>query len=377
MASPNFSRSKRKKPLSLRSRSGSSGPKPAPVSNSVKKVTSEVANWSPLQTEIQLSRLSLSPQATRKHEVNIESSLDVSSEGDQLVYGCGWPGLLIASLNVRTGTLSRLPVPVPSNPNALQSTDSDDLPKLADTKASCLCFVGSKQLWVGTERGTLHVFSSAREEDRTRDHKLLQLHDSVLCITTRPESQRFQSVYVGTASGRLVVFSGYQCVYLSACLSVCIYVCTGATDGNGGLLDPFAVQTSIDLMSGANRPYRGSAPIRSAAFADNGMLWCGVGMFIVIVNPESLKIEHEFKAEAPKYRCTPCLARLLFLYGLISVLREVAEGSPKVSSTAHGLRIVAHLVPSDVGMWSACWHAPAVYLWDIHNYTLKTEIVSK
>jgi hypothetical protein len=143
-------------------------------------------------------------------------------------------------------------------------------------------------------------------------------------------------VYVGTASGRLVVFSG-------------------ATDTNGGLIDPFAVQTSIDLMTGVNRPYRGSAPIRSAAFADNGMLWCGVGMSIVIINPDSLTIKHEFRAEAPK---------------------EAVE-VPQKGNTAHGRLLVAHLVPSDVGMWSACWHAPAVYLWDIHNYALKTEIVSK
>lgn len=79
--------------------------------------------------------------------------------------------------------------------------------------------------------------------------------------------------------------------------------CVGATDANGGLLDPFAVQNSIDLVSGANRPYTGSAPIKSAAFADNGRLWCGVGMSIVVVDPHSLKIQHEFKAEAPKYRC--------------------------------------------------------------------------
>jgi hypothetical protein len=101
------------------------------------------------------------------------------------------------------------------------------------------------------------------------------------------------------------------------CLSVrlpewVVYVYIGATDTNGGLIDPFAVQTSIDLMTGVNRPYRGSAPIRSAAFADNGMLWCGVGMSIVIINPDSLTIKHEFRAEAPKYRNTPYLATFLF-----------------------------------------------------------------
>lgn len=59
------------------------------------------------------------------------------------------------------------------------------------------------------------------------------------------------------------------------------------------------------------------------------------------------------------------------------VCRETAVGSLRTDGPARGRVIVAHLVPSDVGMWSAFWHAPAVYLWDIHNYTLKTEIVSK
>lgn len=181
---------------------------PAPISVVAKKGKSEVANWSPKRTDIQLNQLALCPQSVMSSNAGLESSLDVGSEGQQLVYGCGYPGLLIASLNIRDGALSRLPVPAPSNPNDLQSESSDDLAMLADTKATCLFFVGSKQLWVGTEHDTLHVLSSAQEEDGTRDHKLLVLHDSVLCITAGPDLNGSRSVYVGTASGRLVVFSG-------------------------------------------------------------------------------------------------------------------------------------------------------------------------
>lgn len=77
----------------------------------------------------------------------------------------------------------------------------------------------------------------------------------------------------------------------------------GPTDSHGGLTDPFADQLCIDLMSGVNRRYTGSAPIKTATFADNGRLWCGVGMSIMVFDPKTLTIDYEFKAEAPRYYC--------------------------------------------------------------------------
>ena len=186
----------------------SATPTSKPVSKS--KGTSEVANWSPLQTDVHINQLAVCPKYRTSDKASIESSLDVREKQEQLVYGCGYPGLLIASLNVRTGALSRLPVPVPRNPNALQSIDhdTDELHVLADTKATCLVFVGSWQVWIGTEHDTLHVLNCACDENAIQSHNLLQLHDSVLCVIPGPEVDGSRSVYAGTASGRLVMFTG-------------------------------------------------------------------------------------------------------------------------------------------------------------------------
>ena len=89
----------------------------------------------------------------------------------------------------------------------------------------------------------------------------------------------------------------------------------------------------------------GRAPVKAMEMAGNGCLWCGVGSQIVVLN--------------------------------INTLREVArlEAEPDKAYKSHRT-VVSHLVRSPLGIWSACWHANSVQLWDTKTLCRRTAILS-
>ena len=89
----------------------------------------------------------------------------------------------------------------------------------------------------------------------------------------------------------------------------------------------------------------GRAPVKAMVIAGNGSLWCGVGSEIVVLN--------------------------------MSTLQEVTRLDAEPDKAYRSQRsVVSHLVHSPLGIWSACWHANSVQLWDIETLCRRTAILS-
>lgn len=162
-------------------------------------MTGEKSEWSPLETHMKLQHfIWAEPQ-----KPGILSSLlparEVAQASDNvpgaMLWACGSPGLLVASLDLTTGSLERREIPEPPLPprsyllgKEAQSKSKQRFFKdgrsfmqsLSDTKAVSMVCIDDQQLWVGTERGTLHAFSVPDFSD----HHAALLRDVVLCLAT-------------------------------------------------------------------------------------------------------------------------------------------------------------------------------------------------
>ena len=146
------------------------------------------APWSPLETHLKIRNL---VWAEPPPDDTIVSLVDRSPEREdgQHLWACGDPGLLIASFDVASGKLTSKTVPCPTSaPRVFESPGKTKkraaldihtlFSELPSTKAVCLACVGRSQLWVGTERGSLHAI----DVPGFYLHDVAQLDDAVLSI---------------------------------------------------------------------------------------------------------------------------------------------------------------------------------------------------
>ena len=164
------------------------------------------ASWSPLKTgrQKQLGLFVRRPldEDSAEHQNDLESSLDASPR-DQTIYAVGYPSLFLASLNLRTGTLEV--------DTGLASTMNESM--LSNIRPSSVAFVGQSQLWIGTERGTLHVIEKPLVIGgafESRMHEFERLRHAVLCINAGPITSKNRRVYAGKSNGELVIFTGRE-----------------------------------------------------------------------------------------------------------------------------------------------------------------------
>eukprot|EP00117_Sycon_ciliatum_P021762 scpid65089/ scgid4017/ Rho guanine nucleotide exchange factor 10-like protein; GrinchGEF len=351
-------------------------------------IRGEKSTWSPLETPLKLQHF-VWAEAPRP---DILTSLLPAKDGQVPVdtssarlWACGSPGILIASLDVSTGSLSKYSIPNPTYPPRYFQREEKSEKKrkdattlmagLADTKAVSMVCVGGTQLWVGTEGHSLHVL----DVPGFFTHHVAVMRDAVLCLATgeyhiqdgeqaEDENRRTptqsssgtsaadtdnsapntQYEVHGTARGGLH-WTKMTTGGSSDAKATVRYVLAGLANGHivkfsslseegGDMEAPFQEAPTMLRLGGS--------PVKAIVIAADGLAWCGVGTEIVVLQVETLREVTRFDAQ------------------------------PDKAYSSHRRSLVSHLVYSTLGIWSACWHTNSVQLWDTKTFSRRTSILS-
>ena len=253
---------------------------------------------------------------------------------------CGGPGFSIGILDSTTGSLERLPIPVPT----LSFLEAADASNFSLSEVTCMTLAGESQVWAGTETGSLHVFDLA-PGPRLSNHGYSKLPDPVSCL--RAEQGRAISSISSGGDRR----SAIRTEVLVGSTNNTLTIISGEADERGGLRNvarcPRKViqlgrESSIgeENSSGVNCLALVSMPLGPTV---EECYWCGCGPTIVILRRSNWRI-HKWLDHSNTE-------------GVLSSWQNLT-----------------HLEACDYGVWCAVSKSPAMLLWDTRTYTLKLRI---
>ena len=104
----------------------------------------------------------------------------------------------MAVIDCETGNSDQLLVPFPHMPQEQFELLPDDLVEFTFHDISTMTLVGERQLWAGTNSGTLHIFElasspSCNSSFRLKDHSLIKINEPILSMACRPVEYVFPS----------------------------------------------------------------------------------------------------------------------------------------------------------------------------------------
>ena len=289
----------------------------------------------------------------------------------------GGSGFSLGTLDAATGSVDRIPVPLPRLPTYAEAADYVAFTQSPVVSAAVL---GESQLWVGTEAGSLHVFELKQEPQlQLSTHAFTSLDSSVLFIfpsyTILAESQTQASFVSGR---RLDIVMGSS--------SGIVTIITGEMNSKGGLQDPStALQRArkvVDLEDKMEEEEEEEEDVVVEGIEERD----GEGREVV---PGEVKEENKGKEEEGResVKCITAVSTsgedtVWCGYGKkIVILRrsnwmEVCrwDGCPRGERDRWDMAQVVKLVSSEQGVWSALSYSSSVTLWDPDSLQRKLHI---
>lgn len=243
----------------------------------------------------------------------------------------GGPGFSIGILDSVTGSLERLPIPVPT-PLSQEATDASSF---SLSEVTCLTLAGESQVWAGTETGSLHVFGlDAQHGLRLTNHGYSKLPDPISCL-------RVEQLARGSPGGHRT-----RTELLVGSINNTLTIISGEADERGGLRNVIRCPRKlIHLGSGDGESSNGVhcialvTPITGIA---DQSYWCGCGPNIVILRRSNWKI--------------------------LNTLGRSNGLSCEVEA------FVSHLEATDYGVWCTMSQSPTMLLWDTKEFSPKLKI---
>ena len=283
--------------------------------------------------ELSTDASSLSPTESVDSALG-DSPRPAGNSGKYLSYG--GPGFSVASFDAVTGSVDRIPVPLP-----LSAAEVAEFVAFPQSPILCMTVVGEAQVWVGTEAGSLHVFELEANLRRFSSHAVTTLDGSVLCIASRPSVAVVGSEMDGLQS----------LIHIDVLLGLsngAVSIITGETTPNGGLKNASSIlrkpRKVIHLGRHVNvhedEEEGGKVNCIAAVHLKVGgeVFWCSYGRMVVVVKKDDGWDE---------------IGRL-----------DGLSGHPKnLHATLKDSEIV-QIVVSEHGIWTALSNSTTLSLWD-------------
>ena len=289
----------------------------------------------------------------------------------------GGSGFSLGTLDAATGSVDRIPVPLPRLPTYAEATD---YVAFAQSPVVSAAVLGESQVWVGTEAGSLHVFELKQEPQlQLSTHAFTSLDGSVLFIfpsySGLAESQteasfisgRRLDIVMGSSSGIVTVISGEmnpkrelrdpssalqrarKVVYLEDKMEEeeeeeeedVVVEGIEERDGEGREVIPGEMKENKGKEEEGKRSVN---CITAVSMSGEDTVWCGYGKKIVILRRSNW----------------------------MEVCRW--DGCPRGERIRRDKAQVVKLVSSEQGVWSALSYSSSVTLWDADSLQQKLHI---
>ena len=253
----------------------------------------------------------------------------------------GGPGFSIGILDSTTGTLERLPVPVPT----LSFLEAADASNFSLSEITCLTLAGESQVWAGTETGSLHVFD-LEPGPRLSNHGYSKLPDPVSFLRAEQLAPGKAISSISSGGDRR---SAMRAEVLVGSSNNTLTIISGEADERGGLRNVArcprkVIQLGRQEIEGMSHGVNCLAMVTTLLGSNmEDFYWCGCGPTIVILRRSNWTV-------------------------LKWLDHTNTEGMPSHT------QCVTYLEASDYGVWCAVSQSPAMMLWDITNHTLKLKI---
>ena len=304
---------------------------------------------------VAVPELSSDPLSTFSPTSSLDSAIGDSprpagSSSKYLAYG--GPGFSIASFDAVTGSVDRIPVPLP-----LSYAELAECVAFPQSTVLCVSVVGETQVWVGTEAGSLHVFELGRNL-RFSSHSVTTLDGSLLCIASRQPNGDVSSP--GDDTRLQMALQNQKINVLLGSSNGAVAIVSGEAVPSGGLKDPGTVlRKPRKVLHLGEREERGREEeeeegerrvncIVAAQTPESGeVFWCSYGRMIVVIERDGWEETDRFDGSRGHYPdSTP---------------------PPKDSE-------ITQLLSSEQGTWSALSHSSTITLWDTEQLTPKLTI---
>jgi hypothetical protein len=280
-----------------------------------------------------------------------DSPRPAGSSGKYLTYG--GPGFSVAGFDAVTGSVDRIPVPLP-----LSYAELAECVAFPQSTVLCVSVVGETQVWVGTEAGSLHVFELGRNL-RFASHSVTTLDGSLLCIASRHPNGADSSA-AGEDTGLQLALRSLRIDVLLGSSNGAVAIISGEAGPSGGLKNPnTALRKPRKVVDLGEREERGTEEregeggrrvncIIAVQTAEAGeVFWCTYGRAIVVIQREGWEETDRFDG-------------------------AVGHSSEQISAPKDSE--VVRLLPSEHGVWSALSHSSTITLWDTEQLAPKLTI---
>lgn len=242
----------------------------------------------------------------------------------------GGPNFSVALLSPENGELERIPIPLAKS----QASVEMDPMGFATSSITCAHIVGDRQIWIGTEQGTLHVFDFCPLSNTLANHQFVDMKEKALCISSRTakrsNGREEVEAVVGFPHGYMVAF-------------------TGALNGSGGLENLLTAQRHVVRLIPPNSKQASSlSPVTNVLYISSSVCsetyWCMCGEKLIVLNATTWQQEKE-----------------------MSVTQQASAFYSQQSSV---------LVDSEVGVWCALSSSPCVTLWNKTTYAMEAQVAT-
>ena len=271
-----------------------------------------------------------------------DSPRPAGSSGKYLTYG--GPGFSVASFNAQTGSVDRIPIPLP-----LSYAELAECVAFPQSTVLCVSVVGETQVWVGTEAGSLHVFELGRNL-RFSSHSVTTLDGSLLCIASRHPNVASS---ISEDAGLQMALRSLRIDVLLGSSNGAVAIISGEAMPSGGLKEPStALRKPRKVLDLGEKEERGREAgrrvncIASIQTTEAEVFWCSYGRSIVVIQREGWEETYRFDG---------------------GIIGHSSDQVPQ------DLEIVK-LLPSENGVWSALSHSSAITLWDTEQLAPKLTI---
>ena len=265
------------------------------------------------------------------------------NSGKYLSYG--GPGFSVASFDAVTGSVDRIPVPLP-----LTCAEVTEFVAFPQSPVLCMTVVGETQVWVGTKAGSLHVFE-LKPDLCFSSHAITMLDSSILCIASRHTSVGSPSSEEATLQSAL---RSLQADILLGSSNGVVTIISGEANPNGGLGNPSSnlrkARKVLHLRTQDERQDRERNVNCIAAVHTTGggeTFWCSYGRMVVVF--------HKDRWDE--------IGRL-----------DGSLGHPQNQQAALKDSEIVQLVSSEHGVWSALSNSSTISLWDADTLAPKLRI---
>lgn len=282
-----------------------------------------------------------------------DSPRPAGNSGKYLSYG--GPGFSVASFDGMTGSVERIPVPLP-----LSCAEIAEFVAFPQSPVMCMSIVGETQVWVGSEAGSLHVFELGKNL-RFTSHSITMLDSSILCIASLCiASQHSINTTSDTGTTLQSAVRSLRIDILLGSSNGAVTIISGGASPNGGLSNPSIVlrkpRKVLDLTKheeteegemGREKKVNCIAAVHMTDERGGQTFWCSYGRTIVIFHKDGWEE----------------IGRL-----------DSSLGHPEFQHTVPKDSEIVLLVNSEHGVWSALSNSPTVSLWDSNTMAPKINI---